>query len=515
MQRIFKISKWLHKYIGLVLLLFIIWMSISGILMNHPNLISGISVPSWLLPPQYKIQNWNRSALTDLVFSSKNSNTAYLAGKQGIWKTVDAGQTFTPFTNGLPNSDYYNKTKDLLLLEESNLLLAGTNGGLYACNLNDGIWQSIKLAEEKEQVVKILKIENQLVAVTPSGIFLSPIEGKNFHFKKAHLTRQESQERISLVKLFFDLHDGRIWGLPGKLIFDATGLIIIFLSLSAFYTWYFPWQRRRNKNSVLLSNPKSRRLFKFMFKYHLKIGIWIFVVLLIISGTGLFMRPPLLVALAGGSIPASLYPGFREQNPWEEKIQNALYDAVEDKVILQCTDGFWVSKNFHEPFAQSELPAPVFVMGATVFEPYGAGGYLVGSFNGIYHLERESQKVIDLLTNKEAKNVSPMKPGDYMVTGYFKTPDGKEFITNHEKGLVAINGAMAQSLLNMPEEMMTNPKFPLWNYLFEIHNGRFFQDITGKFYILILPIGSLLFILISVSGLYDWLFLNVLRKTHA
>ncbi len=515
MQSIFKISKWLHKYIGLVLLLFMIWMSISGILMNHPGLISKISVPAWLLPPQYQIKNWNRSALVDLVFPRENPDTAYLAGKQGIWKTIDAGQTFTPFANGLPNSDYYNKTKDLLLLEESNQLLAGTDGGLYVCDFNDGIWQAIELGEERIQVVKILNIENQLVAVTPSGIFLSPIKNNSFNFKEARLIRQEKEERISLVKLFFDLHDGKVWGLPGKLIFDATGLIIIFLSLSAFYTWYFPWQRKRNKDSVLLANPNSRRLFKFMFKYHLKIGIWIFAILLIIGGTGFFMRPPLLVALANGSIPASLYPGFREHNPWEEKIQNALYDAVEDKIILQCTDGFWVSKSFHEPFVKSEIPAPVFVMGTTVFEPYGTGGYLVGSFNGIYHLDRETQKAIDMLTNKEAKNVSPMRPGDYMVTGYFKTPGGKEFITNHEKGLVAINGAADESFLNMPEEMTTNPKFPLWNYLFEIHNGRFFQDITGKFYILILPLGSLLFVLISISGLYDWLFLNVLKKTQA
>ena len=162
-----------------------------------------------------------------------------------------------------------------------------------------------------------------------------------------------------------------------------------------------------------------------------------------------------------------------------------------------------------------DIPAPVFAMGATVFEPYGTDGYLVGSFNGIYYLERQTQKAIDMLTNQEAKNVSSIRPGDYMVTGYFKTPAGQEFITNHKKGLVAINGSVEQLRLNMPAQMVTNPKFPLWNYLFEIHNGRFFQDITGKLYILILPLGSLLFVLITLSGVYDWLFLNFFRKIQA
>jgi hypothetical protein len=49
MKILFKISKWLHKYIGLVLLLFLMWMSISGVLMNHPELISGTGL--FMRPP--------------------------------------------------------------------------------------------------------------------------------------------------------------------------------------------------------------------------------------------------------------------------------------------------------------------------------------------------------------------------------------------------------------------------------------------------------------------------------
>ena len=54
---------------------------------------------------------------------------------------------------------------------------------------------------------------------------------------------------------------------------------------------------------------------------------------------------------------------------------------------------------------------------------------------------------------------------------------------------------------------------PLWNYLFEIHNARFFKDVVGGLYILIIPLGSLLLLLITLSGIYDWIFLKVLRRT--
>jgi len=50
---------------------------------------------------------------------------------------------------------------------------------------------------------------------------------------------------------------------------------------------------------------------------------------------------------------------------------------------------------------------------------------------------------------------------------------------------------------------------PLWNWLFEIHNGRFFKDLIGEWYILIVPLGSLLFVLITLSGVYDWIHIRI------
>ena len=49
-KKVYKISKWFHKYLGLVLILFLIWESLSGILMNHPELISSISVSKMVSP---------------------------------------------------------------------------------------------------------------------------------------------------------------------------------------------------------------------------------------------------------------------------------------------------------------------------------------------------------------------------------------------------------------------------------------------------------------------------------
>ena len=80
MKWLFRTSKWIHKYLGLLLILFIGWMSVSGILMNHPDWISGLSVPRWLVPPQYRIHNWSRGALRVGVFSEQDPAVGYIGG---------------------------------------------------------------------------------------------------------------------------------------------------------------------------------------------------------------------------------------------------------------------------------------------------------------------------------------------------------------------------------------------------------------------------------------------------
>jgi hypothetical protein len=515
MERLFVVTKWLHKYVGLVIVLFLAWMSVSGVLMNHPNLISRFSVPRWLVPPQYHIQNWNRNPLTDLVFLSRDSNVAFAAGKQGVWKSVDGGKRFVRFSDGLPSSAYYRKTRDLFLYERgTGYLFAAMDGGLYVCDLRGELWRAVELGSGDEPVKKIIAVGDRLVVATASGLYASSPTPSDISFSPVSIRREEPERRVSLIELFFSLHSGSAWLLAGRLLFDVVGAILFFLCVSAFYTWYFPWQRRRSKKSRLLTNPHSAKAFKLMFKYHLKLGIWIAAVLLIIGGTGFFMRPPLLAVIVHGSVPASAYPGLLSANPWHDRIQNMLYDAVDGKIIVQASDGLWVADaDLAQPFRPLDLDVPIFVMGATVFEPRGTGGHLIGSFAGLFHWSRSTGRSIDLLTQEEVTGVASLQPAEHMITGYFQTPHGEQFVSTFEQGVVPVGGVEANGRFEVPDELTGEYRMPLWNYLFEIHNGRFFKDIIGGLYILIIPLGSLLFVLISLSGIYDWVYLKVVRRS--
>ena len=514
MQRLFRLSKWLHKYVGLVLLLFLAWMSLTGVLMNHPRLISELSVPGWLLPPQYKPHNWNRNMLTDLTFSQRLPDLALAGGKPGVWITRDGGRHFDAYDEGLPTSLFYRKVRDLFVWETADrtLWFAATDGGLFMRDHGEPRWSRVALGSHIESVRKVLLVGDRLMAVSDSGFYLSNIPPTPSSFLAVATDRVEPQPRITLVRLFFDVHYGKAWGLAGLLLFDAVGLTLFFLCVSAFYTWYFPWQARRNRKSWLLRNPMTKQVFKTMFHYHLKLGIWMAALMLVVGGTGLFMRPPLLAVIANGSIPRSAYPGFISDNPWDDKIRNALYDEVDQTILVQASDGLWVGADtLDQPFRPHQLDVPIFVMGATVLEPKH-DGYLVGSFSGIFKWLRATGKASDLESGEPVSGSASMRPAELMVTGYFETPSGEQFIATFEQGLVPLGDVDRDGRFEQPPELPRGYRMPLWNYLFEIHNGRFFKDLVGGWHLLIIPIGSLLFILITLTGVYDWLFLNVLRR---
>ena len=194
-------------------------------------------------------------------------------------------------------------------------------------------------------------------------------------------------------------------------------------------------------------------------------------------------------------------------------IHNALYDAAEDRILIEASDGIWsAASDLKQPFEKIDLQVPVFVMGATVFEPYENGGLLIGSFNGLYHWDRSSGKSVNLLTGEEAENVSPVRPAKEMITAFFTTPQGEMFINTHHQGIMPVGSTQLRDRFTLPHEISTDFRMPLWNYLFEIHNGRLFKDLIGNVYILLIPLGSLLFVMITLSGVFDWVYLNVIRK---
>lgn len=517
MKKLYRKSRWLHKYLGLFLVLFLMWMSVSGIILNHPEMVKNVAIPHWLVPPAYKIKNWNRSSMMGLVYSKHRPQVLYAYGKKGVWISRDEGKSFVPMQNGLPGSLYYLKTNHLVLWEKGShpFLLAATDGGLFKADLGGEQWEQLPVREKHEKFKKILIDGRNVLAVSESHVYRAAIGDKDLRFRKVALHREQAEPKITLVKLFFDLHDGEVFGLPGRLFTDLVGLLLFFLSFTGFYIWFNPWRwRRRHQKNAGTVSPGQVNLVRSLVKYHLQIGIYVALFFLILGGTAFFMRPPFLAAIAEGSIGPAWYPGKISENVWEEKIQNALLDTLRNRLILACSDGLWMGKaDFSRPFEPVQFHVPIFVMGPTYFEMED-GDYVIGSFNGLYRYNPENDRSVNLVTGQEVTEYSNIRPGKRMVTGFFETPWGQKIIATHEQGLIPLTGTLPDDRFPVPPVLNRTYTLSLWNFMFELHNGRIFQDLIGKWYILIAPLGSFLFLLLTLTGIFDWFYIKLRRTTE-
>ena len=505
---LFRFSKWVHKYIGLLLVAFLLWMSISGILLNHPFAISSLSIPKWAVPDHYIPQNWNRSSLTHVVYSKHHQDVLYASGKTGVWTSNDGGKTFSPFMDGdYPQSEFYRKTNHLYLQEskEFSRLFAANDYGLFVLDFSNQMWEQIPLSESPQKIVKFIEANGQIQVLSELDIYSMDISSSKVSLTKNHIKQSIINEKMPLVDFFFDLHSGKLFGFSGQLLFDLAGIVLFYLSFTALYTWLYPKKRKNDrKKGRAKPNPMGRRMFQFLLKYHLSLGMWFAIFLFIFGATGFFMRPPLLAALVDKGIHLPKVINHRNDLSWAGKIQNGMYLPHSDEIVLATSEGIWKNTN-DDPriFEPMDVDWPIFVMGATTLEPLKNNRTLVGSFSGLYEV---GDSKIDRMTGETVKEHSAIRPGEFMVTGFTKTPNNESFLFTHEQGVLPLPGFELEGRFTQPVSVSEQYKMPLWNYVFELHNGRFFKGILGEWYILLLPIGSLLLVMITLTGVIDWLY---------
>ena len=507
---VFVISKATHKYTGLVFLLYFLLMGITGVLINHPSLLRGITVPAALVPDIYHYTNWNRMALREAVFSKRDTTaqTFYIAGKAGIFKSVNGGKSFDEMSDGLPTGAYNQDTRALLLVEKHNseILLAGTRSGLYFCDPDNRKWQAVADKElQKEEIIDLVQAGNRIYAFTAYNGYLANADQTELTFNKIPLLSSEpASNKVALFRFLLKLHDGSVLGFPGKLFVDAIGVILLFLSLSALYIWYIPWSRKKFRN-----RPKPR-FFKFFHKYHLKFGIYSAFFLLIIALTGIFVRPPLLISIIKVEIPSWLYPQYGDGN-WQSKIQKAIYLEDENSLLLATKNGFYKSPaDLSRPFSKEEIKVPVHGMGAFVLEPLENSRLLVGSFSGIYVWDRIKEQGLDLQGGPlPPGRKGRIKPGA-MAAGVVVQDGQPLFWAEYRKGIQILNNNKIQAL-QMPKSIEKSG-MSLWHFLFECHNGRIFRPLLGKYTWLFVPLGGIILVLSVFTGSYDWLFRRVLAR---
>jgi hypothetical protein len=480
-----------HKWPSLVLTLFIILFSISGIIMNHRGLFSSCDVNRKYLGSEYQYKNWNKAAVKSAI--QLNDSTTLIYGNIGVWKSSENLNVFTDFNKGFPKG-IDNRKIEKMIKTQSGELFAGTLFGLYQYQNQE--WNQLQLPVKEERVVDFMEIGEDLYILTRSNL-LKKVDDT---FEIVNIPASANYDgKTSLFKTLWEIHSGEAFGTLGKLFVDFIGLIFLFLCLSGLVYFFFPaWIKRIKKKGGVAK--RKVRFLKFNLKWHNHFGNWLIIFLILTTLTGMFLRPPLLIAIATSRVDKIPFTHLDHPNPWYDQLRRVLYDEDTERIILATNEGIYYSDDFFQTAPQRyENQPPVSVMGVNVLEKVREDQYLVGSFSGIFYWMPEQNLIFDYISKRPHVPVRRMGPpiAAHPIAGYLKDKKGREILFDYNLG--AGNLSDDTGFISMPKEIEESP-MSLWNLCLEIHTGRIYQYIFGKMYILFIPIAGLMILWILIVG---------------
>ena len=493
-----KFFKKYHKWLGVVVTLFLLIFSISGIVLNHRELLSGFDVSRNYLPKQYQYSDWNNAAVKGTV--ELNNDSILIYGNIGIWLTDTTFEHFSSFNDGFPDG-IDNKKICKIFINSKGKLFAGSYFGLYKYDFSISEWKKIQLPIHEKRIVDIAEKGDTLLVLSRSNL----LKTTNYHnFEVVTLPEPvDYDNKIGLFKTLWVIHSGELYGTFGKLLVDLIGLVFIFLIITGLI-YFINGYRIKYRKKKQLKAKSIKKINKWNLKWHNKIG-WITIIFLIITTvTGMFLRPPLLIAIAYTKVDKIPFTELDSPNPWFDKLRRIYHDKNKERYIIATLDGVYeVDDKFSSKLSRFAQQPPLSIMGVNVFENVSDSVMLVGSFEGLFLWNTASGTVFDYIDKKPyiAPVVQGPPIGNHIVTGFTRHYKGKEVYFDFGWGANTIDAK--DGFVEMPTAIKNQP-ISLWNLALEFHTARIYSVFFGSLYILIVPIVGLLTLFILISGLIVW-----------
>jgi len=235
-----------HRYAGLLAALFIIFITISGVALNHTD---DLALKKRYISNNILLDSYNIQAPTRIL--------QFKTGKRTVTQTdgllfVDSGDAITAetvLTGAVEFNDFLliALTNKLFLVDADNQLVE-TLGDI------DGVPNNItQIGLDNEQQINILA-NNQIYHLSADLSFQKIAWDYNINWlteeqlsDAASITiiQRYKSNIISLETLMLDIHSGRFFGSYGTLFFDLIGIILLFLA----FTGVIIWIRQRLKQN--------------------------------------------------------------------------------------------------------------------------------------------------------------------------------------------------------------------------------------------------------------------------
>ena len=396
-QRRHRRLRWVHKWGGLFFTLFLIIFALSGIVLNHRVALSEVDVPRSVLPPEYRMEHWNLGAVKGTLRVSSDSILLY--GENGLWLTDSSRTCFSRFERGMrPGAD--NRLVANVVRTHSGQLFAVTTFDAYQWNHSTQSWQRLteRFAPSDRMTDAAVKGDT-LVLQSRSELFLAT--APYAHFERIHLKAPTNAPlgRFTFRTLWM-LHSGELFGAWAQYFVDFLGVILIVLCLTGVVLAFFPKLLKRQRKRQAEGKSVLRRVFKLSLQLHNKLGVYLLAFLLLLTLTGMCLRPPLLVALATLKHRALPLTHEDNPNPWWDNLRMIRYDQWHNRWFLQTPFGFFTTPDLHTAPTKLFHEPPVGFMGTNVLQQEDADHWIAGSFSGLYRWNARTGESWNLYTGQ-------------------------------------------------------------------------------------------------------------------
>ena len=483
-----------HRWVGFVFAIFIILFCVSGIVLNHRQCFTSCEVSRGWLPKAYQIDHWNQGIIKGTLAVG---DEVWGYGQAGIWRTDRTFSRWEEQNEGLAAGIDNRKISNLVRTRDGQLWCAA----LYEAYRHDTIascWQSIALPNNKERISDIaLRGGDTLIVLTRSTLYEAT--APEYRFTERPLQTVESYDaKVTLFKTIWMLHSGELFGLPGRLVVDSLGIVLIVLCVTGIVFFVLPYRLRRVRQ--IEQKRTIGQWMKWNLTWHNRLGSSLIVLTLILSITGMCLRPPLMIPLAMTRTKPLPFSALDQKNVMHDKLRGIRWEARHQTWILSTSEGFfWLDQTLDTghlwPIAKQAAP-PVSPMGITVFRQH-QGEWLVGSMSGLYRWQPTTGSVTDWFTGLPYVGKKGYPVADHAVTG---------FSIDYEQGPVIFEYSAAPNvtLPAMPDVLKEQP-MSLWNFALELHVGRCYEPFLGSmFSVLFVFIAGLVLTLTLISGYIDY-----------
>ena len=514
--------RWVHKWGGLFFTLFLIIFALSGIVLNHRVALSEVDVPRSVLPPEYRMEHWNLGAVKGTLRVSSDSILLY--GENGLWLTDSSRACFSRFERGM-RSGADNRLVANVVRTHSGQLFAVTTFDAYQWNYSTQSWQRLteRFAPSDRMTDAAVKGDT-LVLQSRSELFLAT--APYAHFERIHLKAPTNAPlgRFTFRTLWM-LHSGELFGAWAQYFVDFLGVILIVLCLTGVVLAFFPKLLKRQRKRQPEGKSVLRRVFKFSLQLHNKLGVYLLAFLLLLTVTGMFLRPPLLVAIARLRHQPLALTHEHNPNPWWDNLRMIRYDRHHHRWLLQTPFGFFTTSNLHSAPTKLDHEPPVGFMGTNVLQQEDADHWIAGSFSGLYRWDARTGESWNLYTGQ--RYVAPKHQGipdfTYSVSGYSKDLSARPVVFDYNRGAeYALGGAQKAvadddeqesvcyeraDFSEMPEQVQDG-RLSLWRVALETHTGRIYTFLPNIIIQLFIFLSGTFLLTVLISGYVVW------RKFH-